>query len=163
MPSRRQQIEMTAEEVDAFLDARKTLIIVGNGPRGFPHPMPMWFARDDAGRLVCTTFRKSQKVLNWRRDPRATLLAESGEDYAVLKGVAIYAQCEIVDDADAVADALAAINSRPPGQRQGPRLDDAARAAQRAGAARAAAKRVALWFTPEHTLSWDHAKLGGRY
>ena len=157
MPSRRKLIEMTAEEIRAYLDAQKTLVIVGNGPNGYPHPMPMWFAQDDAGCLYCTTFGKSQKVLNWRRDPKAALLVESGEEYAELRGLTIYATCEVLDDVEVVQDALVAINSR------GRDLDESAKAALRESVGRTAAKRVVLKFTPQRYVSWDHTKLGGRY
>ena len=122
MPSRRKLIELDADEVRDYLDEEKTLIIVGNGHNGYPHPMPMWFAQDPDGSIRCTTFGKSQKVLNWRRDPKATLLVESGVEYAELKGVMIYAHCEVIDDTDAVKDTLVAINSlgrRPRRRRKG--------------------------------------------
>ncbi len=157
MPSRRKLIELGPEEVDAYLAEQKTLIIVGNGPHGYPHPMPMWFNRAQDGRIYCTTFGKSQKVLNWRRDSKATLLVESGLEYAELKGVMIYATCEVIDEPDAVIDTLVAINS------EGRDLDDAAVAKLRETTLRTAAKRVLLKFTPERYISWDHAKLGGRY
>ena len=157
MPSRRSLIELTPEEIDDYLDEQKTLIIVGNGRNGYPHPMPMWFNRDQEGCLYCTTFGKSQKVLNWRRDPKATLLVESGEEYAELKGVMIYAKCEIIDDHDQVIDTLVEINAA------GRELDDGQRTELRASTMRSAAKRVLLKFVPERYVSWDHAKLGGRY
>ena len=157
MPSRRSLIELTPEEIDDYLDEQKTLIIVGNGRNGYPHPMPMWFNRDQKGCLYCTTFGKSQKVLNWRRDPKATLLVESGEEYAELKGVMIYAKCEIIDDHDQVIDTLVEINAA------GRELDDGQRTELRASTMRSAAKRVLLKFVPERYVSWDHAKLGGRY
>lgn len=157
MPSRRKHIEMTDAELRAYLDAAKTIVIVSNGRRGYPHAMPMWFARQQDGAILCTTFAKSQKVLNWRRDAKATLLVESGLDYAELKGAMVYARCEIVEDAEAVKDALVAINAKGRG------LDAAARAKLRETVAGTAAKRVLLKFTPERVVSWDHAKLGGRY
>lgn len=157
MPSRRKLIELDADEVRDYLDAEKTLIIVGNGHNGYPHPMPMWFAHDPDGTIRCTTFGKSQKVLNWRRDPKATLLVESGVEYAELKGVVIYATCEVIDDPDAVKDTLVAINSR------GRDLDDGAKTKLREAVSGTAAKRVVLKFTPERYVTWDHAKLRGRY
>ena len=157
MPSRRKLIELDDDEIRDYLDSEKTLIIVGNGHNGYPHPMPMWFARDDDGTIRCTTFGKSQKVLNWRRDPKATLLVESGVEYAELKGVMIYATCEVIDDVDTVTDTLVAINSR------GRELDDAATAKLRETVSATAAKRVVLQFTPVRYVTWDHAKLGGRY
>ena len=157
MPSRRNSIELTAEETRAFLDASKTVIIVSNGLGGYPHPMPMWFYVDAAGVVRCTTFSKSQKVLNYQRDPRATLLIETGTEYAKLKGVVIYARCEIDANPSAVVDTLVNINSR------GRTLAPAEREALAAAVAKTASKRVVLAFHPEKYVSWDHAKLGGRY
>ncbi len=157
MASRRKLIELDDDEIRDYLDAQKTLIIVGNGHNGYPHPMPMWFAPGDDGTIRCTTFSKSQKVLNWRRDPKATLLVESGVEYAELKSVVIYASCAIIDELDAVKDTLVAINSR------GRDLDDDAKAKLRDAISGTASKRVVLKFTPERYVTWDHAKLGGRY
>lgn len=153
MASRRKSIELTAEERRAFLAEKKTIIIVSNGKNGYPHPMPMWFHVDDDGCVYCTTFAKSQKVFNYRRDPRASLLVESGIEYAELKGVVIYADVEIIEDTELVIDTLASINAG--GEQLTPE--------QREGMRRSAEKRVALKFTPRQYVSWDHAKLGGVY
>ena len=157
MPSRRNSIALSEEETRAFLEASKTVIIVSNGVGGYPHPMPMWFCVDAAGVVRCTTFAKSQKVLNYERDPRATLLVETGTEYAKLRGVVIYARCEIEAQPQAVVDTLVAINSR------GRSLSAAERAALAGAVAKTAAKRVVLAFHPERYVSWDHAKLAGRY
>ena len=77
MPSRRNSIELSAEETRSYLDSRKTLIIVSNGKDGYPHTMPMWFAVNDDGTIDCTTFGKSQKVLNYQRDPKVLSLVLS--------------------------------------------------------------------------------------
>ena len=150
--SRRDSIKLTDSEVAAFLDSKKTLMIVSNGIGGFPHPLPMWFTRDQDGTIRMTTYRKSQKIRNIERDPRVSLLAESGTDYAELKGVVIYGHAELVDDADLVVDTMQRI-----GGRTGPAepADDAMR--------RTASKRLVIRIKPERTVSWDHAKLGGVY
>ena len=157
MPSRREIIQLTDAEIRDYLATEKTLIIVSNGPNGYPHAMPMWFWVDGAGCLYCTTFGKSQKVVNWRRDPKATLLVESGEEYAQLKGVLIYATTEIIDDPERILDTLVDVNA---GDRD---LDAEARAKLREAVAPRANKRVLLKFHPERYVTWDHAKLGGRY
>ncbi|MDA1074918.1 MAG: pyridoxamine 5'-phosphate oxidase family protein [Proteobacteria bacterium] len=157
MPSRRELIQMTEPEIAAFLTEKKTLIIVSNGRDGYPHPMPMWFATDSAGALYCTTFSKAQKVLNFERDPKATLLVEAGEEYAELKSVLIYADTTIVRDADAVAEVLVNISTK------GTTIDEEQRGKVREQVRATAAKRVALKFTPSKIISWDHAKLGGKY
>jgi nitroimidazol reductase NimA-like FMN-containing flavoprotein (pyridoxamine 5'-phosphate oxidase superfamily) len=85
MPARRDLIEMTPEEIRAYLLSQRRLIIVSNGPDGFPHPMPMNFIIDEQDRYLITTFRKSQKVKNFERDPKAALLVESGLAYDEMK------------------------------------------------------------------------------
>lgn len=157
MPSRRNNIELSDAEIRAFLDSRKTLIIVSNGKDGYPHPMPMWFYVDDEGCLYVTTFGKAQKVLNWRRDPKASLLVESGTEYAQLKGVVIYARAEIIDNLDTAIDTLVKINTR------GTKVDAAQREALTAAVSKTAAKRAVIKFHPQRYVSWDHSKLGGRY
>lgn len=157
MPSRRESIELTADEIRAYMDSHKTLIIISNGRNGFPHPMPMWFYVDDSGYVYCTTFRKSQKVLNFQRDPKAALLIESGVEYAELKSVMIYAMTEIVDDFDVVCDTLVKINTR------GVEVDEAQVARLLDGVSKTATKRIVLKFKPEQYVTWDHAKLGGKY
>ena len=155
--SRRDQIHMTEAEVRAFLEERHTIIVTSNGPRGFPHPMPMWFLLDEDGAVRMTTFAKSQKVLNLRRDPRAAVLAESGERYEELRGVVLYGHAEITEDTERVLDTLMAITTRhrpaEGGQAQ----------AMREAMRRQAAKRVMIRIPPERVVAWDHSKLGGVY
>ncbi|MBH79549.1 MAG: pyridoxamine 5'-phosphate oxidase [Gammaproteobacteria bacterium] len=157
MPSRRELIALSPEEIQEFLEAQKTLIIVSNGRDGYPHPMPMWYYTDADGCLYCTTFKKAQKVFNWQRDAKASLLVESGEEYAELKSVLIYATAEIIDDIDEVCEALVNIGSK------GRTLSADERQAMKGGMTKTAEKRVLLRFTPQRYVSWDHAKLGGKY
>lgn len=157
MPSRRNLIEMSDAERHAYIDQAQTLIIVSNGKNGYPHPMPMWFAVDSDGSLICTTFGKSQKVLNWQRDPKASLLIESGTQYNELQGVVIYARTEVVIDPDQVVETLVKINSR------GRTLDESQQQKLRESVQQTAQKRVGLRFVPERYITWDHRKLGGRY
>ena len=157
MASRREKIAMTDEEISQYLAERQTLIIVSNGPNGYPHPMPMWYFADDQGCLNCTTFEKSQKVFNFNRDPKATLLVESGTVYAQLKSVLVYAQAEVIADHEQIVECLVNIN------RKGKELDEAALVKLRESVAQTAQKRVLLKFRPDSIVTWDHSKLDGRY
>lgn len=157
MPSRRGLIEMDEAERTEFLKTQQTLIIVSNGQGGYPHPMPMWYCVDEEGSLYCTTFSKSQKVLNWRRDPKASLLVEDGTEYNQLRGVVVYARTAVIEDQDVVVDTLVNINTK------GRDLNSTQRENLRQQVARTASKRVVLKFTPERYVTWDHQKLGGRY
>jgi len=156
MPSRRDLIRMSPHEVDAYLRAHRRIIIVTNGADGLPHPVPMNYGVDEAGRLVITTFAKSQKVRNLERDPRATLLVESGETYADLKSVMLYCDVEILRDPNEIAAGMALVNADE--QLAGSlsaEMGDQVRASM--------SKRVILRCTPFRTVSWDHGKLGAFY
>jgi nitroimidazol reductase NimA-like FMN-containing flavoprotein (pyridoxamine 5'-phosphate oxidase superfamily) len=149
---------MSDDEIREFLDSSKTIMINSLGPDGYPHPMPMWFVRDEDGTIRMTTFRVSQKVKNVLRDPRVSLLAESGLEYEELKGVVIYGDCEVIDDIDVVIDTLlrAAGDSVPPEDQEA--LDGMKKVMEKT-----ASKRVCLRIKPKKIVSWNHAKLGGVY
>ena len=156
MPSRREIIRMSPEEVRAYLAGQHRIILVTNGANGLPHPVPMNYGLDEEGRILITSFRKSQKVKNLERDPRATLLVESGETYADLKSVMAYCDAEIVTDSEGIASGMARINADE--QLAGSlsaEMSDQVRAS--------IAKRVLLRFTPFQVVSWDHGKLGDFY
>jgi PPOX class probable F420-dependent enzyme len=153
MALKRSQIEMSDAEVREFLERQRTIVLTSIGPRGFPHPMPMWFLLEDDGAVRMTTFRKSQKVRNLERDPRVSLLAEDGEVYAELRGVVIESRAELIRDTDLALDTMIGIAG-----------DDApASEAARAGMRRIAEKRIVIRCKPERILSWDHRRLGGVY
>ena len=155
MPSRRDLIRMSEDEQRAFLAGARTMILCSIGPEGAPHPMPMWFAVEDDGTVVMTTFAKSQKVRNLERDPRVSLLVEDGESYSTLRGVVIHGRAELDPGTDAVLDVLARVSERSTGAKIG--------AEARQGLRATAEKRVAIRVRPERVMSWDHSKLGGRY
>ena len=112
----------------------------------------MWYLAEPDGSVVMTTFRKSQKALNLRRDPRCTLLIETGRSYPELKGLIIRGRAEIDDDTERVLDVLAAIQPKYNPGLQVEGLRDALRGQ--------ASKRCLIRVRPERVSSWDHAKLG---
>jgi PPOX class probable F420-dependent enzyme len=150
--SRRDQIKMTPEEVEAFLAGEKTLTCATNGRGGFPHLMPLWYVLRE-GRIWAWTYAKSQKVRNLERDPRATLQVETGIEYAELRGVMLRCDVEIHRDVEVVTDFAMELVERYAGGAEGTR--DAF--------AQQAPKRVALEFVERDRVTWDHRKLGGTY
>ena len=156
MPSRRDQIKLTDAEQAELLEAERIVVVSTNGPRGWPHSMPVWFVVRE-GELWTWTYAKSQKVRNLERDPRATLLVEAGFEYTELRGIQIEAEAELVRDTERVAEfgkQLAIRYSEGIDSIEG----DAAAALEAQ-----AAKRVAIRFTPVRVATWDHRKLGGTY
>jgi PPOX class probable F420-dependent enzyme len=154
--SRRDQITLSEEEQAELLDEERVVVVSSIGPRGWPHSMPMWFTVRD-GEIWTWTYAKSQKVKNLERDPRATLLVETGEEYVELRGIQIEAEAEIIRDPDRVLEFGKDLTIR---YSEG--IDsiegDAAEAMQAQ-----AAKRVAIRFAPKRVATWDHRKLGGTY
>ena len=157
--SRRDQIRMTDAERDKYLAEAQTIIICSIAPGGFPHPMPMWFGVEDDGCVVMTTFTKSQKIKNIERDPRVSLLVESGTAYSELRGVVLYGKAELVRGADAVLDILAKVSAKSAGG-AGNAPDPAA---LRKALMTTVPKRTGIRIRPDKIVSWDHRKLGGVY
>jgi PPOX class probable F420-dependent enzyme len=152
LPSRRDQITMSDDELRAFLAEKKVVTCATIGPNGRPHLMPLWYAAEDLI-LRGWTYAKSQKARNLERDARATLQVEDGEAYQELRGVMMECDVEIERDAETVARFGMALFER----------FGATGADVEAMVAAQAPKRIGLTFTPTRTVSWDHAKLGGSY
>jgi PPOX class probable F420-dependent enzyme len=152
MPSRRSEIEMTEDELLAFLDEQMVMQCATIGPRGLPHMVPLWYVRDGS-ELRGWTYAKSQKARNLERDPRATLGIEDGVEYHELRGVMLECDVAVERDTEAVAGYGMDLVDRYAGG--APEAKEAFRQQAR--------KRVGLRFVPTRIVSWDHRKLGGRY
>ncbi len=152
---RRKTIALTPEEQRRFLEESHTIILTSNDRRGYPHSVAMWYVADRDGTIVMTTFAKSQKAVNLRRDPRCALLVESGRTYLELKGLLIRGRATLDEDVEHVLDVLERVHAKydTPGPAEG--LREAMRGQ--------AGKRVVIRVRPERVSSWDHAKLGGAY
>jgi PPOX class probable F420-dependent enzyme len=156
VPSRRDQIKLTDAEQHELIQSERVVVVSSLGPRGWPHVMPLWYVpRDDE--IWIWTYAKSQKVKNLERDPRATLLIETGVEYGELRGVQIEAEAEIIRDLDRIVDYATEMTIRYSEGIESVEGDAAA------GLRAQAPKRVAIHFHPKLIASWDHRKLGGRY
>ena len=157
--SRRDQIELTPAEQLELLESERVVVVASRGARGWPHVMPLWYVVRD-GRVWIWTYAKSQKVKNLDRDPRATLLVETGYEYAELRGVQIEAEATIHRDFDTVLAFAQELTFRyAEGIESVESLDGEAAEALEAQAP----KRAAISFEPLRVASWDHRKLGGSY
>ena len=151
---RRKEIGLTPEEQRQFLDESHTVILSTIDRRGYPHSVAMWYVVDPDGTVLMTTFAKSQKAVNLRRDSRCALLVESGRKYEDLKGLLIRGRATLEPGTERVLDLLERVHEK---YNRGPAagLRDAMR--------HQAAKRVLIRVRPERVSSWDHGKLGGAY
>jgi PPOX class probable F420-dependent enzyme len=151
--SRRDQIQMTDEEVSAFLDEQRTVICATTGRDGWPHLMPLWYVVR-GGELWAWTYASSQKVRNLERDPKATIQVETGTEYQELRGVMFKCEVELVREADDVAALGVEIFARYGGVDPSDLGDDV-----RAMVHKQATKRVGLHFAERERATWDHRKL----
>jgi PPOX class probable F420-dependent enzyme len=154
--SRRDQIKLRDSELLELLDGERIALVSSLGPNGWPHSMPLWFVPRE-GVVWIWTYAKSQKVRNLERDPRATVLVETGHEYGELRGAMIEAEAEIHRDFPAVLGFAEELTVR---YAEGiSSVEGDARAALEAQAP----KRVAISFPALRVATWDHRKLGGTY
>ena len=150
MANERGKIVMADDEVDAFLTEQRSSTVATLGPKGQMNLVAMWYAWHD-GHVWIETKAKSQKVVNLRRDPRMSFLAETGHTYDQLRGVALEGTGVVIEDEDVVWDVCVRIFERynaPYTEELEPFVELMAR------------NRVVVRLDAERTRSWDHRKLG---
>ncbi len=151
--SRKDDIRMTRDEIQDFLKQGHAMTLVTNGHRGFPHAVAMFYALGDDLTIDFATNANSQKVRNVERDPRVTLLVETGTAFSELRGVMIEGRASISTDTERVVatmiEANAVTGSPLPDAELFP--DDVKQ--------KMAGKRVLISVRPERFVSWDHGKL----
>jgi PPOX class probable F420-dependent enzyme len=142
-------VAMGPAEVAALLEAQRTLTLATIGLDGRPHLASMWFAPEGAD-LLMWTYAASQKTRNLERDPRASVLGETGETYDTLRGFCLDVDVEVVRDPAEVLQIGRALHVRnlagEPAE-----VEEAVRAQ--------AGKRVGLRLRVGRTRSWDHRRL----
>jgi len=146
----RSQVEMTAEEIAAFLAERHTLSIATLNRDGSIHMVAMWYGFLE-GEIAFTSKAKAQKVLNLRRNPTITVMAEEGEAYNELVGVQIQGTAEIVEDPERMFAAGISVFERHTAPYDEER--------NRKHVESLLYKRVVIKVNPIKVASWDHRKL----
>jgi PPOX class probable F420-dependent enzyme len=148
--NQRAQIQMTDDEINAFIEQSRTATMATIGPDGLPHLVAMWYAVID-GVIWFETKGRSQKAVNLGRDNRITVLIESGQTYNELKGVSLEGRAEVLDE----AEALWAVGVSVWERYTGPYTEE-----MKPFVEMMLNKRVAVRVDVERIRSWDHAKLG---
>lgn len=154
MPSRRDLVSMSEEEAIAFLRSQCRAVLATISKDGMPHLVNMSYGVDPEGRIVMSSFAKSQKVKNMERDPRATVSVESGGAYAEIRSVMAQCAVEILREAEDVRANIGFIRSaysKNPSEGVKEQVENSM------------TKRVIMRFTPGRLISWDHSRLAGKY
>jgi PPOX class probable F420-dependent enzyme len=145
----RNQVAMSDEEIAAFIADKHTLSIATLNRDGSIHMVAMWYGFLE-GEIAFTSKAKAQKVLNLRRNPTITVMAEEGEAYNELVGVQIQGTAEIVEDPERMFQAGVSVFER----HTAPYTE-----ARRKNVESLLYKRVVIKVNPTKIASWDHRKL----
>ncbi len=151
---------MTPEEVQRFLGSNTVLQVSTVGKDGWPHLAPMWYVVDD-GKVVFRSFTKSQKIVNLERNPKLTVLVETGDDYSHLQGVMIKGTARLVTEPSYVLSIYGGLAAKYPMINDTPMVLEGEALENAFG--RFASKNTAVVVEPEKLVTWDHTKLGGAY
>ena len=156
----RKDISLTEAELSEFLESGHTLQVASIDADGYPHLAPMWYVVRD-GKITFRSFMKSQKIVNLRRNPKLSVLLESGESYDELKGVMIRGTATLIDDRATVLAIYGAIAAKY--EMIGGESVQLDRDALEAAFGSYADKNTAVIVEAVKVASWDHSKLDGAY
>lgn len=99
---RSRRIAMTAEERDAFLVGERTCR-VATFSAGGPHLTALWFVWDGQA-LWLTSIVKSQRWTDLERDPRVSVLVDTGHEFGDLRGVELRGSAKPVGEIPRVGE-----------------------------------------------------------
>ena len=152
---RKDDIRMSPDEIRAYLREGHTMTLASNGPHGYPHAVAMFFGIDDDLTIRFATYASSQKVKNIERDPKVTLLVETGTAYSELRGVMLEGDAKITTDLEQTVATMVEANAIT-----GSPLPDLELIPHDVKL-KMAGKRVLVSVKPTRFVSWDHGKLPG--
>lgn len=140
---------MTTAERDGFLAAERICRVSTIGADGSPHTSALWFVWDGSA-MWLNSLTKSQRWVNVVRDPRVSVLVDTGHDFGELRGVELVGRVAVVGEVPR--------HGEPNDELTGP---------ERAFGDKYAAGRFAydgrhawLRLVPEKIVSWDFRKAG---
>ena len=143
-------IKMDDLEIAEFVNKQRTGTLATIGPEGLAHLVAMWYAViDDV--IWFEAKKKSQKVVNLRRDDRVSFLIESGLTYQTLRGVSFEGHGEVFDDEATKWPVGVSMFNRYHGEYNNsdrPRVDSGL------------FNRAVIRLNVDRVRSWNHSKLG---
>ncbi len=145
-------MNMTDDELDAFLAEQQVLYIATVSENGWPHVAPVGFARldDDPDRLYVLTHPSQRKSQNVFENNRVGVVLDEGDTYTSLRGAFMHGYAHVVTDEELY-----------------PKLERAWVDSFYDGEIPEVVKKVYakrdgwIWFEidPVHTVTWDNRKL----
>lgn len=142
MPVPREQLRMTAEELDTFLATQRTLRCATVSQSGDPHVVPLWFVWH-GGAVWLNSLRRSRRSRDLEEGSRVALCVDAGEDYRELRGATIYGRAVDASDASELDEVRAKFGAKYWGGAPVPEM------------------RSHRWLVvrPDRIVSWNFAKI----
>jgi nitroimidazol reductase NimA-like FMN-containing flavoprotein (pyridoxamine 5'-phosphate oxidase superfamily) len=151
------KIALTDAELEELMTSTWNLRIATVGAGGRINLTPMWFGWVQ-GKIYFTG--RGQKIVNLRRNPRATVLVDRNERFPELIGAMFQGTARVLENADeerADADLEAArvvIGTKYAGGH-----GEADTAPRRRDTTATGETNRWVVFTPDHVVTWDNAKI----
>ena len=96
----REQLRMSAAELDTYLAAQRTLRLATVADDGTPHVVPLWFVWHD-GAVWLNSLIKSARHRHLLTGRPVGLVVDDGDSYGELRGVRMTGRPAVVADDDA--------------------------------------------------------------
>ncbi|CAL9391358.1 pyridoxamine 5'-phosphate oxidase family protein [Streptomyces griseomycini] len=146
---RGRKIMMTPGELDDFLTAQRTCRVATVSADGAPHVSALWFVWDGTSLWLYSVVR-SKRWADLRRDPRAAVAVDTGEEYDELRGAELSGRMEVVGEVPRTGELCAELDvPETLFARKYFGLDEMPHDGRHAW----------MRLTPEKVVSWDFRKL----
>jgi general stress protein 26 len=137
---------LNEKAINQLMSQSKILNLATISQNGMPHLVPMWFVLDEKIQINFTSYHKSQKIVNLKRDNRIVVMVESGIKYQELKGITIEGIAEIDNNKELITQTVNAITVKYGINRTASDIDHMIN------------KRVNVKIIPKKITSWDLSK-----
>lgn len=143
MPISREELRLTPAELDALMDASKTLHAGTVSPKGMPHVAPLWFVWRD-GEIWINSLRRSRRGRDLAAGSPVALCIDGGEEYGELRGAVLYGSFTDASEDERLEDVIGEFGRRYWGGIQVPQMKS----------------HEWLRMKPDRIVSWDFRKIG---
>ena len=134
------------KSINQLIYSSKILNLATISKNGIPHLVPMWFVLDDQLNINFTSYYKSQKIVNLKRDNRIVVMVESGIKYQELKGITIEGIAKMDSNKELILQTVNSITAKYGVNRTASDIDNIIN------------KRVNVKIIPKKITTWDLSK-----
>lgn len=142
MPISRDQLRLTAEELDELLRSERTMRAGTVSPDGDPHVVPLWFVWH-GGAIWVNNLRRSRRTRDIAAGSKAALCVDTGVQYGELRGAVLYGRFEEATGDPGIGEARRAFAQKYWGGNEVPDIKS----------------HVWIKMVPERVVSWDFRKI----